>query len=65
MVANVWGDPDHLDETLSTCRFAQRMMRVSCDVVQNVAEDTTALARALQARVAQVRGMRGSDKCNQ
>lgn len=27
LVANVWEDPAQLEETLSTCRFAQRMMR--------------------------------------
>lgn len=36
MVANVWGEADHLDETLSTCKFAQRMMRVSNDADQNL-----------------------------
>jgi hypothetical protein len=31
MIANVWGEEAQLDETLSTCKFAQRMMRVAND----------------------------------
>ena len=28
MVGNVWPEPEHLEETISTLRFATRMMRV-------------------------------------
>ena len=27
MIANVWAEPVHLEETLGTCNFAKRMMR--------------------------------------
>ena len=55
MVANVWGEAQHLDETLSTCRFAQRMMRVACDYTQNVQENMTDLARNLDGMVKQLK----------
>ncbi len=41
LVANVWADPAQLDETLSTCRFAQRMTRVTCEISANVVQDTS------------------------
>ncbi|GBF93731.1 kinesin [Raphidocelis subcapitata] len=36
LVANVWGDAAQLEETLSTCRFAARMARLTCEVSRNV-----------------------------
>ncbi|KAL6762937.1 P-loop containing nucleoside triphosphate hydrolase protein [Haematococcus lacustris] len=51
MVANIWGEASQLDETLSTCRFAQRMMRVSCEVTPNVTEDSSARVKQLQRQV--------------
>lgn len=27
LIANIWAETAQIDETLSTCRFAQRMMR--------------------------------------
>lgn len=35
VIANVWGEAAHLDETLSTCKFAQRMQRVTNEVAVN------------------------------
>jgi kinesin family protein 6/9 len=36
MVANIWGESSHLDETVSTLKFASRMMRVSNTAIVNV-----------------------------
>lgn len=36
MVANVWPEPSHLEETISTLKFATRMMRVSNEAIVNV-----------------------------
>ena len=41
LVANVWADPAQLEETLSTCRFAQRMTRVTCEITANVVQDSS------------------------
>lgn len=48
LVANVWSDAAQTDETLSTCRFAQRMMRVTCEVSANVVQDSSARVRQLE-----------------
>lgn len=39
MVANIWPEPDHMEETISTLRFATRMMRVSNEATINVELD--------------------------
>jgi kinesin family protein 6/9 len=36
MIANIWPEPSHLEETISTLKFATRMMRVSNEAVVNV-----------------------------
>jgi kinesin family protein 6/9 len=36
MVANIWPEPSHLEETVSTLKFATRMMRVSNEAIVNV-----------------------------
>ncbi|CAG9465590.1 unnamed protein product [Pedinophyceae sp. YPF-701] len=55
MVANVWGEAQHLEETMSTCRFAQRMMRIQNEFVVNVATDSSAAARRLEREVAELK----------
>lgn len=47
LIANVWGEASQMDETLSTCRFAQRMMCITCEVSANVVEDQSVRARQL------------------
>jgi len=39
MVANIWPEGSHLEETVSTLKFATRMMRVSNDATVNVTLD--------------------------
>jgi kinesin family protein 6/9 len=48
-----WGEGSQIEETLSTCRFAQRMMRVHCEVTANVQEDNSAKVKMLQRSVGQ------------
>lgn len=36
MIANIWPEPEHIEETISTLRFATRMMRVSNEAVVNI-----------------------------
>ena len=43
MVANVWPEPEHMEESISTFRFATRMMRVSNEATINVELDPTQL----------------------
>jgi kinesin family protein 6/9 len=39
MIANVWPEQDHLEETISTLKFATRMMKVSNEPIINVQQD--------------------------
>lgn len=55
MVANVWAEPSHLDETLSTCNFAKRMMRVVSEAQRNVAEDPAVLVRRLEREIQELK----------
>jgi kinesin family protein 6/9 len=36
MLANIYPEPDHLEETIATLKFATRMMKVSNEAVINV-----------------------------
>lgn len=39
MIANIWPEPSHIEETVSTLKFATRMMRVSNEAIVNVQMD--------------------------
>jgi kinesin family protein 6/9 len=39
MIANIWPEPSHLEETISTLKFATRMMKVSNEAIVNVQID--------------------------
>jgi kinesin family protein 6/9 len=41
MVANIWAEPTHIEETISTLKFATRMMRVSNEAIVNSTLDPT------------------------
>ena len=52
LVANVWAEAGHIHESLSTLRFASRMMGVACRPVANVLQDPAQLVRQYQDEVA-------------
>jgi kinesin family protein 6/9 len=41
MIANIWPEPEHLEETSSTLKFATRMMKVSNEATVNLTLDPT------------------------
>jgi len=41
LIANIWGEKEQLDETVSTLRFATRMMCVSSEPAVNEQVDPT------------------------
>lgn len=43
MIANIWPEPAHMEETISTLRFATRMMRVANEATINVELDPAQL----------------------
>jgi len=36
MIANIWPEEDHLEETISTLKFASRMMKVANEATVNI-----------------------------
>jgi kinesin family protein 6/9 len=45
MIANVWPERDHLEETISTLKFAGRMMKVANDATVNIQLDPVLLLK--------------------
>jgi len=54
MIAAAWSDADHVDETLSTLRFAARMMRVKTTPSRDIAATEGMLSEAERARIVAV-----------
>jgi kinesin family member 6/9 len=51
MIANVWGEKEHIEETISTLRFATRMMCVSVNPEVNIHYDPLALIKKYEREV--------------
>ena len=39
LIANIWGEAAQLEETISTLRFASRMLSIASEPIQNVLQD--------------------------
>lgn len=55
MIANVWPEVAHIEETISTLRFATRMMRVSNDAVVNIQLDPAQLIKRYEREIRDLR----------
>ena len=51
MIANIWGEREHIEETISTLRFATRMMCVSTNPEINVQYDPAALIKKYEKEI--------------
>ena len=51
MIANIWGEKCHIEETISTLRFAKRMMCVSNNPEINVQYDPLALIKKYEREI--------------
>lgn len=51
MVANIWPEPANLEETISTCKFATRMMRVTNEAVVNINQDPAILLKKYEREI--------------
>ncbi|CEL95636.1 unnamed protein product [Vitrella brassicaformis CCMP3155] len=51
MIANIWPEGSHVEETVSTLRFATRMMRVSNEATQNIQLDSQQLIRKYEREI--------------
>jgi kinesin family protein 6/9 len=55
MFAAVWGEAKHLEETVSTLKLAQRMMRVQNDVGVNVQTDPAMLVKKYERQIKELK----------
>jgi kinesin family member 6/9 len=51
MIANIWPESGNLEETISTCKFATRMMRVSNEATVNVNQDPMILIKKYEREI--------------
>lgn len=51
MISNVWPEPDHIEETISTLKFATRMMRVSNEAIINIQLDPSQLIKRYEKEI--------------
>lgn len=51
MIANVWPEPLHLEETSSTLKFATRMMKVNNEAQVNIYQDPALLIKRYEKEV--------------
>ena len=55
MIANIYPEPDHLDETISTLKFASRMMKVSNEAGVNVQQDPELLLKKMEREIRELK----------
>eukprot|EP01028_Stygiella_incarcerata_P008109 TRINITY_DN3446_c0_g1_i1.p1 TRINITY_DN3446_c0_g1~~TRINITY_DN3446_c0_g1_i1.p1 ORF type:complete len:836 (+),score=260.83 TRINITY_DN3446_c0_g1_i1:145-2508(+) len=55
LIANIWAEPTFLDETISTLKFATRMMRVQNEAVINVQMDPATKIRVMEKEIRELR----------
>ncbi|GLC42055.1 Kinesin heavy chain [Pleodorina starrii] len=55
MVANVWGEPSHTEETLSTLRFASRVRTLTTDLAVNESNDPGLLLRRYERQIRELK----------
>jgi kinesin family protein 6/9 len=55
LIANVWPEVSHLEETISTLKFATRMMRVSNEATINVHLDPTVLLKKYEREIRELK----------
>jgi kinesin family protein 6/9 len=51
MIATIWPEESHLEETISTLRFAQRMMKVQNDLSVNIQLDPDILLKKYERQI--------------
>lgn len=55
MIANVWPEQSHLEETISTLKFASRMMKVSNEATINVRLDPQILLKKYEKEIKELK----------
>jgi len=55
MVANIWPEDSHLEETISTLKFATRMMKITNDSTISLVLDPTILLKKYEREIKDLR----------
>lgn len=55
MIANIWPEQTHIEETISTLKFATRMMRVNNEPVINEQQDPALLIKKYQKEIKELK----------
>jgi len=55
MIANIWPEEINLEETISTLKFASRMMKVQNEAVVNELQDPSLLLKRYQREVRELK----------
>jgi len=55
MIANVYPEPEHLEETISTLKFASRMMKVSNESTVNIQQDPVLLLKKMEREIKELK----------
>lgn len=55
MIANIWPEPTHLEETISTLKFGTRMMKVTNEAVINVHLDPSQLIKKQEKEIRELK----------
>eukprot|EP00330_Aristerostoma_sp_ATCC50986_P005870 CAMPEP_0114580748 /NCGR_PEP_ID=MMETSP0125-20121206/4965_1 /TAXON_ID=485358 ORGANISM="Aristerostoma sp., Strain ATCC 50986" /NCGR_SAMPLE_ID=MMETSP0125 /ASSEMBLY_ACC=CAM_ASM_000245 /LENGTH=213 /DNA_ID=CAMNT_0001772483 /DNA_START=799 /DNA_END=1440 /DNA_ORIENTATION=+ len=55
MIANVWPEPSYLEETISTLKFASRMMKVSNEATVNIHLDPQVLLKKYEKEIKELK----------
>jgi kinesin family protein 6/9 len=55
MIANIWGEKEHIEETISTLRFATRMMCVTVNPEVNIHYDPLALIKKYEREILELK----------
>lgn len=55
MIANIYAEPSHMEETLSTLRFASRVRTLVTDVGVNESNDPSLLLRRYERQIKELK----------
>lgn len=55
MIANIYPEPDHIEETIGTLKFATRMMKVTNEAVINVQQDPHLLLKKYEKEIRELK----------
>lgn len=55
MIANIWPEADHLEETISTLKFATRMMKVANEATIQLKLDPTVLLKKYEKEIKELK----------